>query len=102
MLSSDQKRLTTYTVRVYFEASIQSLKRRENLDELKYKQEEEVKGREILDYTNFNYYSLRCALKGSDGKRSVGRLTSHDVCGPTCPGGTQIPTLVSVVDYFYD
>ena len=44
---------TDDAVRVFFEPSIQSLKVRENLDHLKINKETDIKGREILDYTNF-------------------------------------------------
>ena len=44
-------------VRVYFEPSIQLLKVRENLDHLKVNKETEIKGREILDYTNFSSWA---------------------------------------------
>ena len=45
-------------VRVYFEPPIQLLKVRENLDHLKKNKEKEIKGREILDYTNFKQKPL--------------------------------------------
>ena len=39
---------------------------------------------EDIGYDN----NLRCALRQSDDDQGFGSLTSHGICGDTCPGGT--------------